>query len=143
MPDWHLSAVRAEPTLVLVTYHETFRFEAPLPSTQADVQQRWARTKYRDQWHLRVKLTVGSRRPPEPLTRATVTLTRASSRPSRLCDADNIRISFKPILDGLVACGVLAEDNIGTIGEPLLQFEDAPPKRGWCSVEVEEVHGDG
>ncbi len=116
-------------------YHETFRFDF-LPHTQADVMSKWQRIKHRTDCHVRVALETLGRRPKKPLSRATLILTRASSRPKELCDADNIRVSFKPLLDGLVRAGVIEDDCIGVIGEPELRFETAKPKQGFVMIEV-------
>ena len=76
------------------------------------------------------------KRPIAPLQTARVTLTRHSSMEP---DTDGCRGSFKVILDALVHCGILANDKPENVGEPLVGWEKAPPKKGRISVTVVEV----
>ena len=118
-------------------YHHTFRFDAPLPSMQADVMGRWVRGKYRERWHKRVAEQTLGKRPKQPLTQARVRLVRASCTDQNRMDADNLRYSFKAVLDGFVACGLLADDCYAVIGEPEVTTTHAPKGSGWISVEIE------
>ncbi len=61
-----------------MAYRQSFTFHE-LPRTQPDVLQKWARVQYRKQWRDRVVAETLGKLPPEPLKRAKVTLTRASS----------------------------------------------------------------
>lgn len=72
----------------------------------------------------------------EPLKKAKLTLTRHSARP---CDFDGCVSSFKSILDGLVEHGVLADDNMNVIGQPTYKWEKSPPRKGFCTIVVEEA----
>lgn len=75
-----------------------------------------------------------SRRPKEPLQKATLILTRCSSRET---DFDNLVISFKPIVDGLVDARVLADDTGQVIVSRKYQWEKAPGKKGLVRIRVE------
>jgi len=83
-----------------------------------------------------IGLVTSGKRPPKPLMKAKVTLTRFSSiRP----DHDGLVSSFKHILDGLVEAGILHDDNYDTIGVPTYLWDKAPPGKGKIRVEVVEV----
>lgn len=69
----------------------------------------------------------------EPLGKAYVVLTRASSREP---DFDNLVATFKPILDSLVVMGVIVDDKSSVIGQPEYRWEKAKPKQGSIRVEV-------
>jgi hypothetical protein len=70
--------------------------------------------------------------PPEPLTRATVRITRCSASEP---DADNLAASAKFPLDALVAARVLADDNPENL-ELRLDWEKALRGRGELRIEV-------
>lgn len=53
-------------------------------------------------------------------------------------DHDNLVSGFKPIIDGLVRCGVLADDKWENIGFPVYHWEKSSPKDGKIIVLVEE-----
>jgi hypothetical protein len=102
-------------------------FPPPLPELQADVQQRWARSKYRKAWHARVKAAVFTARPMSfptygtrselydalnypllpPGSEIALDYTRFSS--GRRPDYINVCHSAKAIVDGLI--GILIEDD--------------------------------
>lgn len=88
----------------------------------------WKRAVWRACWHLR---------PEQPLEKAKLTLVRCSSVEP---DADGMIISFKPVIDGLVEAGVLADDKISNIGIPEYKWERA--KRGSGHVKVRVVSED-
>lgn len=75
-------------------------------------------------------------RPAEPLERAHLILTRHSSSEP---DFDGLAVSFKPVIDGLVEAGVLANDKSGNIGQPEYRWFKAPMKMGFITVEVREL----
>jgi Holliday junction resolvase RusA-like endonuclease len=73
----------------------------------------------------------------KPLEKAHVALTRKSSREP---DWDNLVMGFKPVLDALVKCGVLADDkpsNFAT-GAPSYLWESVTPLEGGIKIEVKE-----
>lgn len=89
-------------------------------------------------WHKMVAgaiLAFGSF-PDKALTKAKVTLTRYSSRAP---DYDGLVQAFKPVLDGLVKCRVLEDDNMLVIGRPDYQWKKVPSGQGSIEVIVEEV----
>lgn len=71
------------------------------------------------------------------LEQATLTLTRYSSRPP---DADGLVSGFKVVLDAMVRCGVLVDDNYKIIGMPTYRWEYRPTKKGgMVSIKIEGV----
>jgi hypothetical protein len=54
------------------------------------------------------------KKPKDPLTKANITLIRHSYR---YLDYDGLVGSFKPVVDALVSCGVLIDDNWGVTGK--------------------------
>ncbi len=76
-------------------------------------------------WHLR---------PPEPLERAKLTLTRCSSREP---DTDGLVSCFKHVVDGLVEAKVLADDRPSNIGIPDYRWEKCSNKLSRIKVQVE------
>lgn len=61
------------------------------------------------------------------LTKANLSFTRFSSKPP---DYDGLVSGFKVILDSLVKCGVLIDDNVTIIGQPSYKWEYRPTKQG-------------
>jgi Holliday junction resolvase RusA-like endonuclease len=87
-------------------------------------------------WKRKVWAAVWPLRPPEPLKKARLTLTRHSSvRP----DSDNLTFSFKAIIDGLVEARVLEDDSFKHIGFPDYRWEKAKKSEGHVSIKVEEL----
>ena len=74
--------------------------------------------------------------PPEPLKKAKVVLTRFSSVQP---DFENLTYSFKAVLDGLKAAGVIADDSPKYIGYPTYQWTRIKGNEGKIRVEVYEV----
>ncbi len=71
------------------------------------------------------------------LEKAVITLTRHSNRRP---DPDGLVSGFKAVLDSLVKCGVLVDDNFGVIGFPIYKWELRPSKLGGritVKIEVE------
>ena len=87
----------------------------------------WKRKVWAECWH---------RRPSEPLEKAKLTLVRVSSAEP---DTDGLISSFKHIVDGLVECGVLANDKPSNIGIPDYRWERGPRGAGCVRVKVEQV----
>lgn len=83
-----------------------------------------------------IQMALSAGIPQKPLEKAKVILTRHTSISSSQMDADNLAISFKPIMDGLVEAGVLIDDNMDVIGQPEVRMEKAPPKKGFVTVEI-------
>ena len=74
-------------------------------------------------------LESGFKKDVQPLDTATVTFTFYIPD-KRNRDADNLITSAKPMLDGLVRAGVIADDNLVTIGVPVYKWEMRPRKPG-------------
>lgn len=89
-------------------------------------------------WKHEVILVTRSHRPPAPLERARLTLTRFSSVEP---DADGLVIGFKPVIDGLVKAGILVNDRMSNIGMPTYRWAKALPGKGKIQVVVEEIDG--
>ncbi|MCR9093442.1 MAG: hypothetical protein NXI30_04440 [bacterium] len=119
---------------------EPYRLEIDLPGlppiNSADALHWSTRGKKRKLWKRLVWAQVVGKKPPAPLSRARVTITRCSSVEP---DPANLGEGAKFVLDGLVECGVLADDNRETIGMPELLWEPAPAKKGHVRVVVIEA----
>lgn len=87
--------------------------------------KRWERAVWREVWPLK---------PAAPLTKARLTLTRCSARTP---DFDNLALSFKPVVDALVKCGVLIDDTPAVIGQPTYAHEKVRPGKGKIKIQVE------
>lgn len=70
-----------------------------------------------------------------PLQRARVTMVRLSSVEP---DHENLTMSFKPVLDALVHCGVLVDDGPAHV-ERVYRWEKVARGRGCVGVKVEEI----
>lgn len=110
-----------------------------LPKRTNNSQSSWrARMAESRKWKMLVAdfVILGKRRPPKPLTKAKLTLTRRSSvRP----DSDGLVSSFKHVIDGLIAAGVIANDRYENIGMPTYLWEKAPRNKGSIRIVVEEM----
>jgi len=99
-------------------------------------QFRWAhQKKWRD---LIVALVRPEDKPEEPLTKATLTLTRCSST-AREPDHDNMMASYKGLIDGLWRSGIIADDNPGVIGTPIIKWVKCKRALKKTIIEVEEL----
>lgn len=69
------------------------------------------------------------------LTKAILTLTRHSSKAP---DYDGLVSSFKQVIDPLVRCGVIIDDNYTVIGAPTYHWVKRPNKQGgMISIRIE------
>lgn len=74
--------------------------------------------------------------PPRPLTKAKLTLIRHSSR----CpDYDGLVVSFKPVVDALKKCGIIADDSMSVIGKPTYEWKKIGVREGKIAVIVDEI----
>jgi hypothetical protein len=85
----------------------------------------WKRKVWMACWHLK---------PPMPLERAKLTFTRVSSMEP---DFDGLVSGFKATIDGLVECGVLANDKQINIGQPVYLWERGKMGKGFIKIKVE------
>lgn len=122
-------------------YKATFIFGPPLPKPQGGVMQRWRRSQYRKEWHERVAALVISKKlkPPEPLTRVRMVCIRYSATTKGQIDYDNLVYSFKPIIDALVKCGIMVDDNMGVIVEREYRWIKAKRKDQRVTITIEEI----
>jgi Holliday junction resolvase RusA-like endonuclease len=85
-------------------------------------------------WRALTIAAIGYRRPTKPLNKATITLTRHSSmRP----DMDNLAISFKPVMDGIVAAEVVTDDSPEFVKVNWL-WQSARPGSGFITASIVE-----
>lgn len=85
-------------------------------------------------WKRAVAIACHGHLPQAPLVSAALTLTRVSSTEP---DFDGLVSGFKHIIDGLVECGVLDNDKMSCIGQPIYKWEKTKPKLGHVRVLVE------
>lgn len=94
----------------------------------------WVLHKLAQEWKGRAILAAKAEGLPEvPLKTARLVLTRYSSVSP---DPDGLVSGFKPIVDGLVAAGVLENDRFDNIGMPDYRWEKVPQRAGKVRVEV-------
>lgn len=118
-----------------MTYTLEFQINALTDSPNKLLGAHWTtRKRYADKWKRLVWAKVWHLKPPAPLTKARVTLERHSPRKM---DADNVRSSFKPVMDALVQWGVLLDDNTDVIGEPVVIQAKSTNKCKFIKVTVE------
>lgn len=67
------------------------------------------------------------------LAQASLELTRYSSRET---DFDNLASSFKHVLDGLTAAGVIVDDKPSVIGSPTFIWQKVKPGDGRIRVKI-------
>lgn len=95
------------------------------------------RKKHADKWLRFVWAKVLEKKlPPEPLKKAKLTLIRYSTHK---LDADNLRSSFKAVVDALVKVGVIVDDNTDVIGEPTVSQESTTRDQKCIYVKVEGI----
>jgi hypothetical protein len=117
----------------------TFEFEIPeLPKPiNRQMSMHWtAKGEYVRSWHAQVAAHIGKNKPAAPLKKARLTLIRFSSTEP---DFDGLVSSFKPVLDGLIKCGVLEDDKPSNIGKSSYEWEYAKAKQGKIKVKIEGV----
>lgn len=108
-----------------------------LPKTTNGAHGHWrAAAAERKKWRDAVTLVAKFRRPPKPLSKARLELTRFSSSKA---DFDNLVISFKSCVDGLKDAGVISDDKDAVIVDRKYLWEKAPKGKGRVRIVVEEV----
>jgi Holliday junction resolvase RusA-like endonuclease len=118
-----------------------YRLEFDLPglpkSPNELLGKHWrVRSRHANQWKTAVNMITAGRRPLKPLTFARLMMVRCSSVEP---DDDNLRSSFKPIVDGLVNSGIISDDSSAVIGSPVVLWEKEAPRKGRIRVLVEEL----
>lgn len=99
-------------------------------------RHRMAQYREAQEWKRLVVFTVSIMKPPKPLKKAVLTLTRFSAVEP---DSDGLVSGFKAIIDGLVCAKVLENDKYNNIGMPTYLWVKAPQKQGRVTVRVEEI----
>jgi Holliday junction resolvase RusA-like endonuclease len=118
----------------------TFRLELEivgLPKTTNGAHGHWrAAAAERKKWREAVMMIAKFRRPPKPLEKVRLELTRYSSSKA---DFDNLVISFKSCIDGLKDAGVISDDKDSVIVDRKYLWEQAPRGKGKIKIVVEQV----
>lgn len=116
----------------------TLEFEIPgLPPTQNGSHKGFrAAAKIRKEWRMAACVSAKSRRPPSPLKKVKLWVTRCSSVRT---DFGNRVGAAKPILDGLVDAGIIDDDNDDVIIEQHYLHENVAKGKGKMRVRVEEI----
>lgn len=89
-------------------------------------------------WKALVAIHFAKLRPPQPLLKANLNLTRASARQP---DYDGLVSGFKSIIDGLVESEILANDTRDVIGVPQYDWLKAPQGKGHVLISVKDLGG--
>lgn len=113
-----------------------------LPTPERNSRRHWRTVRKEIQrWRRAVGFAVLGREPPRPLEKAYVRFVRHSAREP---DPTNLAESFKAVEDALVVAGIMADDQSYNYagGKPDVRWQEAPPKRGYITVLVQEVNHD-
>jgi len=105
----------------------------PKPTNRSNVHWR-VRAEHAKEWKQKTFTVCWHLRPPEPLTKAKITISRHSS----VCpDFDGLVSAGKHILDGLVQAKILVDDKFAVIGQPNYLWFKERPKFGHIIIKVE------
>lgn len=109
-----------------------------LPKTPNQLKtMHWAaRAKHSKQWRSAARWMAFKSQPKQPLRQVRLTFIRGSSRQ---CDYDNGIASVKPLIDGLVDAGIIADDNPSIVKAVLFGWEKAPQKAGFMKIIIEPL----
>ena len=118
-----------------------FEVEGLPKMTNSFKRSHWIHThKERTKWKKLVRHAVENQiKPAQPLNSAVLTLVRVSSAEP---DFDGLVSGFKPVVDGLVECGVLATDKVSCVGQPAYRWEKGKKGQGKIKVKVESMAED-
>lgn len=98
---------------------------------------RWKNNQLNKAWDMMVLGKVLHKRPPEPLKKARIKIVRHFYR---TLDYDGLVGSLKPVVDGLVAAGILIDDSWNVLGVWDVSQEFRPKSSGpLLTVSVIEV----
>ena len=100
--------------------------------------QHWAiKAKEKTAWKNAIALLVPFvKRPPAPISRARLVLTRFSTVSP---DSDGLVSGFKHVIDGLVDIRILKNDKVVNIGMPEYRWKKAKPNHGKIRIELYEL----
>lgn len=107
----------------------------PMPNAWGRMH-RWQKQDQNTIWYAAISAQVGSQKPLAPLTTYRLSLTRKSSSEP---DYDGLVGSFKLVVDGLVRCGVLADDKISNSGPWEVGWIRSKQNQGSVLVQVTQV----
>lgn len=95
----------------------------------------WGEAK---KWHRLVlqAVVLGGHIRDVPMQKAKLKLTRHSSMAP---DFDGLCSSFKHVIDGLIKAGVIADDKVTNVGQPIYDWKKCAPKKGFITIELWEV----
>ena len=94
--------------------------------------------KARQEWYNIVHLFTLGKRPSEPLYKAHITIVRHYYR---FLDWDGCVASMKPIVDGMIHCGIIKDDSYKVTGPWDVTQEFLPKKDGgYVFIRIEENH---
>ena len=116
-------------------YFHAFKIKG-LPRRPNGSHGHWARINAeRKKWHALVGHAI-SYKPKEPIKQCRVTCIRSTAD---LVDYDNLVMSFKPVIDGLVIHGIIQDDSMRVIVDRRYCFEKTTRKDAHITVCVEEL----
>jgi hypothetical protein len=103
--------------------------------TNAVGRKHWTvKAREAQKWRQLVMYMCAGKRPPRPLKKAHLILTRCSAISP---DPDNLVSSFKHCVDGLVDARIIENDKLDNISMPDYRWEKTKPKSGKIKVEVQ------
>ncbi len=118
-----------------MTYSIQFTLDGLPKTTNSGGRAHWSvKASEAKLWRRRVVAEALDLRPPSPLHKAKLTLTRYSSAEP---DFDGLVSSFKHVVDGLIDAGIIESDKPSVIGQPNYKWEKVKPRMGKISVTVE------
>lgn len=100
---------------------------------------RWKNNRSNQIWDLMMAAQCRDKLPVTPLLKARISIVRHSFR---TLDYDGLVGSLKPVVDGLVSCGVLSDDGWNVLGAWQVDQVFRPKKLGpILTISVEEISG--
>lgn len=118
-----------------MTYRKKIELKGLPKTTNSGGRSHWAvKAKEARKWKTYVLATIGNDKPDSPLKKAKLTCLRASSVEP---DFDGLVSSFKHIIDGLKAAGVIEDDKPSVIGQPKFKWMKVAPGNGFCVITIE------
>lgn len=99
----------------------SYRAKIPVQIESPNKFLKWhwsKRHRFKQQLTLLIRASIKPK-PKQPLQRAAVAFLLVRKR--RMTDHDNIQFSCKQLQDALVAAGIIADDSLAVIGEPVVE----------------------
>lgn len=107
------------------------------PTPNQLIRMHWAQVaKEKKRWRTMTYYQARSLRPQTPYRHVELTVVRGSSRGT---DLDNVLAAVKPIIDGLVDAGILADDCPKVVQRIIPMWEKAPIRKGFIKIIVREI----